>query len=304
MLEEFFRKENDFLVRGLDIRKKENSDYLYKQWEESGDEEIMHSLITKNIPFFVKVAIREIKSMKAKISDSADIDEEDLFNEGIKKVIEYGFPNYVPDENNPPFVYYAADWMQQGIRRAIKRDGTIKIPEHSQRDITILNREIESYVKQYGNNPTIEELSELTGKSVKKIENILDYNSRRKIAPFDTTISLDYNSLDGEIENGNSDRVQTAYDSLFRDESSLTDYENLENRDLIRYLIKNSNLTEREEDVLNQRYGLDGNGGAELEFIGIGWGITKERVRQIHKRAIEKIRENFGIEEIKEMVLR
>lgn len=171
------------------------------------------------------------------------------------------------------FSTYATWWIRQSISRAISNNSrTIRLPVHVYDTLSKIRRVKRNYVNQYGNEPDIETISKISGIPISTLRLISLYIN-------DTT------SLDNLIGDGSS----TLNDSI-HDSGSLNPEEHNRIKELEEYVIKIiRELSEREQLIIKMRYGIEFE-EKTLEEIGQYLGITRERVRQLEKRAIEKLR--------------
>ena len=178
------------------------------------------------------------------------------------------------------FSTYASWWIRQAITRFLdnKKDA-IRIPINRQQQINKYKNEV-SYLKQKsGRNPTDAELAQSLGWTQEQLNKI-----RNAI--------LKTISLDKSYGNGDSDQDYTLADFLEEDK-----YDNPEKatyNKLINYQLQkdmDTFLTKKENLVIRMRFGFDNNGTTQtLEEIGNYFGVTRERIRQIERKAIMKLR--------------
>jgi RNA polymerase primary sigma factor len=171
------------------------------------------------------------------------------------------------------FSTYATWWIRQSISRAISNNSrTIRLPVHVYDTLSKIRRVKRNYVNQYGNEPDIETISKISGIPISTLRLISLY--------INDTISLD-----NVIGDGSS----TLNDSI-HDSGSLNPEEHNRIKELEEYVIKIiRELSEREQLIIKMRFGIEFE-EKTLEEIGQYLGITRERVRQLEKRAIEKLR--------------
>ena len=172
------------------------------------------------------------------------------------------------------FSTYATCWIKQAINRAIADQGrTIRIPVHMVEAYNKLSRCSKQMVQELGREPTLEELSDRLGMEPSKVENI------KKSAQ--TPISLE--SPIGEEEDSHL--------GDFIPDSETPSPEDEAYRSLLKEEINSAlrTLSPREEHVLKLRYGLLDGKNYTLEEIGQQLNITRERIRQIEKKALRKL---------------
>jgi len=170
---------------------------------------------------------------------------------------------------------YASWWIRQGIIRALANQGKIvRIPVHMIEKMAEIKRVMETISLKIGRQPTTEEIAESTGESVKSIIEIQELLHKPNYL---------YSSL-------KEDEVVELID-LLEDEDALTPLETLCTSMLKDEVVDMINLlSEREKKVLIMRFGLADEKPKTLEDIGLILGVTRERIRQIEKVAIKKLR--------------
>ena len=171
------------------------------------------------------------------------------------------------------FSTYASWWIYQSITRAILiHKGTVRVPVYLLEVTSRVYRTRAILLKKSGRNPTSEEISEHSGVPVKYVKRIL------KIA--NESISLD-SPVDGE--------KRTLYDFIENSESPSPDrlIVDCELKQTVRNSL--SLLTAKEEEVLRMRFGIDRSETVTLDDIGKKFKLTRERIRQIEKKALRKL---------------
>lgn len=171
------------------------------------------------------------------------------------------------------FSTYAAWWIQQALSRAIaEKTRTIKVPVYVLEQSGKVFRAKYALEEELGRKPYPEEISERAGLSKEIVQAVLDGT--------DSVLSLD---------NPVADDNEKTYADLMPDmregqESAVSDIriKNLLDESL-------SSLTPKEEEIVRMRYGLGEGKIYTLDEIGSKFGVTRERIRQIEKAALEKI---------------
>ncbi|NKB24983.1 MAG: RNA polymerase sigma factor RpoD [Kiritimatiellae bacterium] len=173
------------------------------------------------------------------------------------------------------FSTYATWWIRQAITRSIADQArTIRIPVHMIETINKLMRIQKQLVQEYGREPTPEEIAEEMMFPVERIRAIL------KIAQ--QPISLQ--SPIGDSEDANfGDFIE---DKSAKNPSEMTAYTLLKEK--IQDVLYT--LTDREQEVLNLRFGLKDGYSRTLEEVGRKFHVTRERIRQIEAKALRKMR--------------
>jgi RNA polymerase primary sigma factor len=174
------------------------------------------------------------------------------------------------------FSTYATWWIRQAITRAIADQArTIRIPVHMVETINKVLRVQRQMVQELEREPTVEELAERVDLSPARVREIY-------------RISQDPLSLDspvGEEDDSNlSDFIEDQQAEAPADAAA---------RHLLNEAVKEAlgELSEREQQVVRLRFGLDGTGQARtLEEVGRAFGVTRERIRQIESKTLAKLR--------------
>ena len=264
-------KEKDLVSLYLnDIRKHE---ILTKEEEQellikakSGDEQAKQQLILSNLRLVVNIA---------KNYSNKGLGFIDLISEG-----NFGLIHAI-DKFDYTKVYrfstYAVWWIKQAVTKAIISKGReIRIPSYKHDILNKVNKFIMGYITEYSSYPSIDSIAQGTGLEEKKIQKVM--------LEFQDMLSL--NASIGD-------------DIYLEDTISQADEESLENKVLGEIAKEEINailglLKPREKDILTLRYGLFGQEIHTLEEVGKKFNITRERVRQIEKKTLDKLRIKYS----------
>jgi RNA polymerase primary sigma factor len=173
------------------------------------------------------------------------------------------------------FSTYATWWIRQAITRAIADQArTIRIPVHMVETINKVLRVQRQMLQELEREPTIDELAErvdLTPARVREIHRI----------------SMDPLSLDSPI--GEEDESNLGD---FIEDSSADGPADAATRSMLTQAVGDvlNELTEREQEIVRLRFGLDGSQAKTLEEVGREFGVTRERIRQIEAKTLAKLR--------------
>ncbi len=173
------------------------------------------------------------------------------------------------------FSTYATNWIQQAILRSIADQArTIRIPVHMIDNIHKIQRASRQFMHKYGRQPTAEELSKIIYLPVEKIHKAMKVNLR----PI---------SLEAPVgTEDDSSRMEIIADETAKNPFTSAAQKNL--RKIVTQIL--SELDPKEETVLRQRFGMSTNKTSTLEEVGEYIGVTRERIRQIEQKALNKLK--------------
>lgn len=182
------------------------------------------------------------------------------------------------------FSTYASWWIRAAILRAFaEKSRTIQIPNYLFEIKGKLMRSFKTLMKKLGREPTSQELSKDSGIPLQYVEKVLSLPEE--------PISLD-------MSIGEED---STLEDLIADEKSPSPSDSLLEKDLVSHIRKLlGGLSPREEKILRLRFGIGEDGEYTLEEVGKQFGLSRERIRQIEAKAIERLRDPSRHREIKE----
>lgn len=248
-------------LREHELLSKEEEFELLKRIKENNDEEAKNKLILSNLRLVISVAKKSLGNGLPLI---------DLISEGnigLLKAIEK-----FDRSKGHRFSTYAVWWIRQSIKKSIINIGRdIRIPSYKHEQLSKVNKLINEYVYEHGENPSIDYIAEYL--NIKPSKVVLLINEFQDVVSFNETIG-DNIFLEDVI--GKDDDVE---------ENIIKEEQILEMRELLDKI-----LTDREREILELRYGLYNSKIHTLKEIGEILKITRERVRQIEKKAITKLK--------------
>ncbi|MEP6943794.1 MAG: RNA polymerase sigma factor RpoS [Betaproteobacteria bacterium] len=201
----------------------------------------------------------------------------DLIEEGNLGLI-HALEKFDP-ERGFRFTTYATWWIRQSVERAIMNQSrTVRLPAHVVKELNIVLRALR-HLETHGmagenREPTLDDVAHLLGKPVEQVRKVLGYNEH-------------VTSLDAPMD---SDGGASVIEQLADEDAPSPELvlHNSEIEGWIRQWL--DELSQRQREVIERRYGLGGHDVATLEQLSQRLGVTRERVRQIQAEALEKLR--------------
>jgi RNA polymerase primary sigma factor len=230
-----------------------------------GDKQAREHMIKANLRLVVKIA---------RDYDGLGLPLLDLISEGNIGLMK-GVERFDP-KKGAKLSTYASWWIKQNIKRALANQSkTIRLPVHVVDKVAHLRRAERKLRETLDRDPTDEELAEELQMNPRRVQ---QYREASK-APVSLDAAIGQDDESNRIADVVADPNAAApFDQVVRE----TDTE------LVREVL--STLSEREISILSRRYGLKDGTPRTLEEIGVQFGLTRERIRQIQEEALKKLR--------------
>lgn len=184
------------------------------------------------------------------------------------------------------FSTYATWWIRQAITRSLAdQSRTIRIPVHMVETINKFTQVERQLIQSLGREPLPEEIAAEMGETVDKINQIIK-------------ISQDTVSLETSV--GEDDEDSTLGD--FIEDIKTISPDRVAALELLRDHVRDTikDLSPREQKILEMRFGLEDGVAHTLEEVGQEFGVTRERIRQIEAKSLDKIKEHMGMKKLKD----
>lgn len=234
----------------------------------TGDTDALEKMTKANLRFVVSVA-KQYQNQGLPLGD--------LINEGNLGLIKAA--QRFDETRGFKFISYAVWWIRQSILQALAEQSRIvRLPLSKIGALTRINKAFAHLEQEFEREPTAEEISELLHIEIDEINNTL-------------SVALRHISMDAPINSENDESTLAeimANPNAENADTQVNFFESLR-KEVDRTL---SSLTERQRDVVKMYFGIGLINSISLEDIGDHFGLTRERVRQIRDKALNKLRAN------------
>lgn len=241
----------------------------------NGDKKARDKIVSSNLRFVVSVA-KKYRGQGLALEDL--IDEGNI---GLMTAVD----KYEP-EKGYHFISYAVWWIRQSILKALaEQSRPVRLPLNRSNELITIMKAKNELIASGNANPRVEEIAEKSGIDIDTVKNLLD-------------VTKEMVSLDSPLKSSDNGDDDSSLELFISDEGENPEgmmINHMMSRDVESLL---SVLSDKERDIIEKRFGFNSQDPMSLSQIGKEYNLTKERIRQIERNALEKLRksgEDMGI---------
>jgi RNA polymerase primary sigma factor len=250
-------------INKIPLLTREEEDH-YARLAETGDENAKHKLVQANLRFVVNVA-KKYQNQGLPLSDLISEGNIGLMNAIERFDVDKGYH----------FISYAVWWIRQAILKAIcEKSRMIRLPLNRANELVQIEKVRKEIQGRYGDEAEIRKIASTLNMDKEHVADLI--NISRELISLETPV---YNEKDSSIL---GDFVE---DEGYKAPDSQVEEQAL--REDINYVL--STLSQKESDIVQYRFGLNGRSPLSLKEIGDRYHLTKERIRQIEKKALRRL---------------
>lgn len=234
----------------------------------TGDRQAIDELVRRNLRFVVSIA-KQYQTPNTPLEDLVNEGNIGLVMAAEKYNVNTGFK----------FITYAVFWIRKMILEYLAKNGRIvRLPSNKINGMSKLNQHVSKLEQQLGRAVDISEVIDTFGSSMSKDE----------IAQLEAISTVQFESLDSIISN--SDSGTNLYEMIADTTFQPTDYLVTDNDTKLQVEIILKTLKPRDREIIVALYGLDGSAPLSLKEVADQVGLTREMVRQIRSKSLEKLK--------------
>ena len=252
-------------INSIPLLTREEEDF-YARKAAAGNKHARDMLVKSNLRFVVNVA-KKYKNQGIPLSDLINEGNIGLLNAVERYDVDRGYH----------FISYAVWWIRQAILKAIgEKSRIIRLPLNRAGELVQIEKIKKEYIAANGIDPDIKDIADLLNLTEEHVKDIIN-------------ISRDHLSLESPVA------------AIEKDSATVSDYvEDTRYKQPDDFIIDKSlkeeikklldTLSSKEADIIEHRFGLNGSTPLSLKEIGDRYNLTKERIRQIEKKALERLK--------------